>query len=333
AYLPHEDSKLNDEQVEYGGNAFAELSHTFGRFSATVSLKGEYFMSEYTSNGETFVLWDDIAFFPAAALSYTFSPYHILQFNLSGDKTYPSYWSINPQTTYLNAYSVIQGNPSLKPSRSYEGQLLYIIKQKYILMAFAQYEPDDFSQLPHQSSTELQTIFRFENFDFRLLRGIGTIIPVAVGSRLTSRLTIQGMRLQEKSDHFYDTPFSNSKYFGRIALDNTVNLSDAKPNLKFTLNGYYVSPAIQGVYKLGSSYDVSAGLKWIFAGDKAILTLKYENIFQSRIPRSIEIDRGAWYSRMKNIDTSRFLGIAFSWKFGGYKERKHEKVDSSRFGK
>jgi hypothetical protein len=332
-YLPDKDSRLNDEQTEYGGNVFAELSHTFGRFSATVSLKGEYFTSEYTSNGKKSVLWDDFAFFPAAALSYTFSPRHIVQFNLSGDKTYPSYWSINPQTTYLNAYSVIQGNPSLKPSRSYDGQLLYIIKQKYILMAFTQYEPDDFSQLPHQSNTERQTIFRFENFDFRLLTGMGAIIPVTAGNRLTSRLTLQGMRLQEKSDHFYDTPFNNSKYFGRIALDNTVNISDARPNLKFTLNGYYVSPAIQGVYQLGSSYDVSAGLKWVFAKDKAVLTLKYENIFRSRMPRSIEIDRGNWYSRMRNTDTSRFFGIAFSWKFGGYRERKHEKVDNSRFGK
>lgn len=332
-YIPDNDSRLNDKQIEYGGNLFAELSHTFGQFSATVSLKGEYFKSDYTSNGKTSVLWDDFAFFPNAALSYTFSPYHILQFNLSSEKTYPSYWSINPQTTYLNAYSVIQGNPALKPSRSYDGQLLYILQQKYIFMAFAQYEPDYFVQVPHQSDTELQTIFRFENFDFRLLTGIGTIVPVNIGSRINSRITVQGMRLQEKSDHFYNTPFNNSKFFSRIAIDNTINISDAKPNLKFTLNGYYVSPAIQGVFKLGRSYDVSGGLKWTFAGNRASLTMKYENIFRSRMPESIDIEMGNWYSRMKNIDTSRYFGIAFSWKFGGYRERKHEKVDDSRFGK
>lgn len=332
-YILDRDSKLNDEQIEYGGNVFAELSHTFGRFSATVSLKGEYFKSDYTSNGEKSVLWDDFAFFPNTSLSYTFSPYHILQFNLSSDKTYPSYWSINPQTTYLNAYSVIQGNPSLKPSRSYDGQLLYIFRQKYIFMAFAQYEPDYFTQLPHQSNTELQTIFRFENFDFRLLTGIGTIIPINIGSRINSRITIQGMRLQEKNDHFYDTPFNRSKYFGRVGMDNTINISDSKPNLKLTLNGYYISPAMQGVFDLGNSYDVSGGLKWTFAKDKASLTVKYENIFRSRMPKSINIDMDNWYSRMKNIDTSQYIGIAFSWKFGGYRERKHEKVDASRFGK
>ncbi|MDR0430701.1 MAG: TonB-dependent receptor [Tannerellaceae bacterium] len=332
-YILDKESSLNDEQIEYGGNVFAELSHTFGRFSATVSLKGEYFKSEYTSNGKKSVLWDDFTLFPNASLSYTFSPSHILQFNLSSNKTYPSYWSVNPQTSYLNAYSVIQGNPSLKPSRSYDGQLLYLLRQKYVFMVFAQYSPDYFVQVPHQSDTELKTIFRFENFDFNVLTGFGVIIPVNIGHRIDSRITIQGIRMQEKSDNFYNIPFNKSKYLGRIGMNNTINISDAKPNMKLTLNGYYVSPAIQGVYNLGSSYDVSGGLKWTFAQNKASLTLKYENIFRSRTPKKIEIAMGDWYSRMKNIDTSWYWGIAFTWKFGGYKEKKHEKIDDSRFGR
>lgn len=331
-YIPDEESRLNNEQIEYGGNIFAEVSKGFGSFSATVSLKGEYFKSEYTSNEKKSVLWDDFAVFPNASLSYTFSPYHILQLNVSSDKTYPSYWSINPQTSYLNAYSVIQGNPSLKPSRSYEGQLLYIFRQKYIFMAFAEYTPDYFSQQPYQNDSTLKNVFRFENFDFRLLTGVGVIVPVSIGSRINTRITIQGMRLQEKDDDYHQSSFNNSKYFGRVAIDNTVNISNAKPNLKLTVRGYYVSPAIQGIYDLGSSYDVSAGLKWIFAKDKASLTMNYNNIFRSNMPNSIRINTANQYSRMKNLEYS-FFNIAFSWKFGGYKERKHEKVDASRFGK
>lgn len=331
-FIPDEDNNLNDKQTEYGGNLFAELSHTFGKFSATVSLKGEYFKSEYTSNGRKSVLWDDFAFFPGASLSYTFSPRHILQFNLSSEKDYPSYWSINPQTTYLNAYSVIVGNPSLKPSRLYEGQLLYIFRQKYILMAFAQYEPDHFAQFSWQSDTELKTIFRFVNSDFQVITGMGAIIPVNIGSRVSTKITLQGMRLQEKNDSFYDIPFNISKYVGRIAVDNTINISNAKPNLKLTLNGYYVSPAIQGTMKLSRYYDVSGGLKWTFAADKATLSLNYSNIFRSNIPNPIKVDMGRQYSRMSSIYDS-LLGISFSWKFGGYKEKKHEKPDDSRFGK
>ncbi len=332
-YISDEDKRLDDKQKEYGGSLFGELSHTFGKFSATVSLKGEYFRSDYTSNGKKSVLWDDWAFFPNASLSYMFSPSNILQLNVSSDKTYPSYWSINPQTTYLNSYSVIVGNPSLKPSRSYEGQLLYIFKQKYIFMAFVQYEPDYFTQLPYQSSDELIHSFRFENFDFQLLTGLGAVVPVTIGSRWDTRFQVQGMRLQEKSDNFYDSPFNNHKYFTRISMNNTINISDAKPNLKLTLSGYYTSPAIQGIFELGNTYDVSAGLKWTFAEDKGILTLNYNNIFNSNIPKSIVVNTGTQYSKMRNIDSSGYFGISFSWKFGGFKEKKHDKVDASRFGK
>lgn len=331
-YIPDSKSRLDNKQTEYGGTVFAEVSKNIGAFSATVSLKGEYFKSEYTSNDEKSVLWDDWAFFPNAALSYTFSPYHILQLNISSDKTYPSYWSINPQTSYLNAYSVIQGNPSLKPSRSYNGQLLYIFRQKYILMAFAEYTPDYFTQLPYQSDSVLQHIFRVENFDFRLLTGVGAIVPVRIGGRIDTRITLQGMRIQEKDSNYPGGPFNNSKYFGRIGLNNTINLSDARPNLKLTINGYYLTPIIQGIYDLGHSYDVSTGLKWTFAKEQGTLTINYNNIFRSNMPDPIKVNTARQYSRMKNLEYSLF-NIAFSWKFGGYKERKHKKVDDSRFGK
>ncbi|MFQ9021120.1 MAG: hypothetical protein ACLR6J_06605 [Parabacteroides merdae] len=48
------------------------------------------------------------------------------------------------QESPINSYSVILGNPSLKPYRSYSGQL--IISMKYTILAFATM-PDYFAQL------------------------------------------------------------------------------------------------------------------------------------------------------------------------------------------
>mgnify|MGYP002612051694 FL=1 len=105
-------------QKEYTANVFAEVSKNFGEhFSATASLKGEYFKSDYTSNGKKSTLWNDWTFFPNASLSYLFTPQHILQLNVNSNKTYPSYWEITPQATPINSYSVVMGNPALKPYR------------------------------------------------------------------------------------------------------------------------------------------------------------------------------------------------------------------------
>ena len=333
-YEMDEEALEDNTQKEYIADIFAEVSKSFGeRFSATVGLKGEYFKSDYTSSRENMNLWNEGALFPTVSLSYTFSPRHILQFDISSDKTYPGYWQVSPQVTPLNSYSEVAGNPLLKPYRTYEGQMVYIFRQKYMLVAFCEYTPDYFAQLPYQSDTELKTVFRFENMDYSLEAGLAVIIPFNVGRFWNSRITLRGWRMQEKNDNFHGISYNREAYLGLAHMSNTFNLCD-KPNLKMTIDGQYVTPgAIQGIYDLGSMYEISAGLKWTFLNDRASLTLKGDDIFASSIPRTIKINQGNQWSRMRKLNDERCLKLSFVWKFGGYKEREHDSIDTSRFGK
>ena len=333
-YEMDEEALEDNTQKEYIADIFAEVSKSFGeRFSATVGLKGEYFKSDYTSSRENMNLWNEGALFPTVSLSYTFSPRHILQFDISSDKTYPGYWQVSPQVTPLNSYSEVAGNPLLKPYRTYEGQMVYIFRQKYMLVAFCEYTPDYFAQLLYQSDTELKTVFRFENMDYSLEAGLAVIIPFNVGRFWNSRITLRGWRMQEKNDNFHGISYNREAYLGLAHMSNTFNLCD-KPNLKMTIDGQYVTPgAIQGIYDLGSMYEISAGLKWTFLNDRASLTLKGDDIFASSIPRTIKINQGNQWSRMRKLNDERCLKLSFVWKFGGYKEREHDSIDTSRFGK
>lgn len=333
-YEMDEEALEDNTQKEYIADIFAEVSKSFGeRFSATVGLKGESFKSDYASSRENMNLWNEGALFPTVSLSYTFSPRHILQFDISSDKTYPGYWQVSPQVTPLNSYSEVAGNPLLKPYRTYEGQMVYIFRQKYMLVAFCEYTPDYFVQLPYQSDTELKTVFRFENMDYSLEAGLAMIIPFNVGRFWNSRITLRGWRMQEKNDNFHGISYNREAYLGLAHMSNTFNLCD-KPNLKMTIDGQYVTPgAIQGIYDLGSMYEISAGLKWTFLNDRASLTLKGDDIFASSIPRTIKINQGNQWSRMRKLNDERCLKLSFVWKFGGYKEREHDSIDTSRFGK
>lgn len=333
-YEMDEEALEDNTQKEYIVDIFAEVSKSFGeRFSATVGLKGEYFKSDYASSRENMNLWNEGALFPTVSLSYTFSPRHILQFDISSDKTYPGYWQVSPQVTPLNSYSEVAGNPLLKPYRTYEGQMVYIFRQKYMLVAFCEYTPDYFAQLPYQSDTELKTVFRFENMDYSLEAGLAVIIPFNVGRFWNSRITLRGWRMQEKNDNFHGISYNREAYLGLAHMSNTFNLCD-KPNLKMTIDGQYVTPgAIQGIYDLGSMYEISTGLKWTFLNDRASLTLKGDDIFASSIPRTIKINQGNQWSRMRKLNDERCLKLSFVWKFGGYKEKEHDSIDTSRFGK
>lgn len=333
-YELSEDLLTNNIQKEYTGNLFAEISKSFGEnFSTTVSLKGEYFKADYTENGVASTLWNDWTFFPKITLMYLFSPKHILQMNINSNKTYPSYWQLTPKETPVNSYSISMGNPTLKPYRTYSGQLIYILRQKYTFLIFAQYDPDFFTQLPYQSSSELKNIFRFENIDYSLTTGIGVVLPFSVGKVINSQFTAQGIRMQQKMKKFHEISFDNSKYFGQFILNNTFTPISTYPNLKVDLNASYVTGAVQGIYDLGAFYNVSTGLKWTFAQDKGTLLLKCDNIFQSNLPKKIEINQENQYSKLRKLDDTRCLSLSFSWKFGGYKTKQHKSVDMSRFSK
>ncbi len=233
----------------------------------------------------------------------------------------------------ISSYSEVIGNPALKPYRSYDGQLIYIFRQRYMLIAFCEYRPDYFAQLPYQSDKELKNIFRFENMDYSLEAGLALVVPFSVGRFWDSRVTLRGWRMREKGDDFHGMSYDRASYVGLFHMANTFNLC-SRPNLKLTVDGQYVTPgATQGVYDLGSMYEISAGLMWPFMDDRASLTLKGNDLFASSIPRSIEINQGNQWSRLRKLNDERCLKLSFVWKFGGYKAKRHESVDTSRFGK
>lgn len=327
------ESLENNIQKDYTANIFAEVSKSFGQhFSATVGLKGEYYKSDYIKNTKKTNLWNDWTLFPTAALSYMFSPFHILQLNVSSDKTFPSYMTLSPQSTPLNSYSESVGNPALKPYNSYEGQLLYIFRQKYVLMLFCQYMPDYFTQLPFQSDTELKNVFRYENLNYNFQVGLNLIVPFKVGSFWNGRVLLQGYRMQEKSDHFHGMSFNRNTYVGIASTSNTFKLSN-KPDLKLDIDATYVAPgAIQGIYDLGRLYNITAGVKWTFAKQKGALSLHANDIFRTSIPTA-SINQGNQWSRLNKLNDERCIRLSFSWKFGGFKAKKHESVNTSRFGK
>ncbi|MDL2255024.1 TonB-dependent receptor [Parabacteroides sp. OttesenSCG-928-K15] len=333
-YEPRPDLLEDNRQQDYTGNVFVETSTQLGpRLSLSAALKGDYYRSDYKSLKEDVNLWNEWTLLPTLSMSYTITPYHILQLNVTSDKSYPSYWNLSPKVFPLNSYSEVVGNPLLKPYRSYNSQLLYILKQKYIFMAFCTYEPDYFTQVPYQSDSEMKNVFRYENFDFGLKTGLVAIIPFRVGEWWSSRVTLQGFRMQEKMKNFHSMSFDRHSLVGAFVMSNTFSLPRF-PRLKLTLDGQYVTPgAIQGIYDLGYVYKIDAALKYVFAKEKATLTLTGTDIFASGYPNRIEINQGNQWSRMVKVNDVQAVRLAFSYKFGGYQKKEHKQVDTSRFGK
>ena len=327
----YEPSTFQNRQYENILNVFAGFSKSFSQqFSMNASLAAEFYNSEEESQGKRQTLWDGVAYFPTLGATYMPSMKHIFQFSLSSDKVYPPYWALNPTVYHLNAYSEIHGNPQLKPSRAYNTSLNYIINRKYIFVAFLNYLPDYFTQLIYQRPDELKSVVKHDNMDYQRMLGMAAIAPFKIGKVLDSKVTLNGIRMTQKMDQFYDIPFDRSVWFGQFKWDNDFKLS-SKPDLRLNLSGVYTTPAIQGIMDLSKSYYVSGGIIWTFDRERAKLILKATDIFQSRIP-FVTTDYKGQKSTMKSFQDTRIVSLSFVYRFGGFKEKENKGVDTSRYG-
>lgn len=305
--------------------------HTFNAFTgftkninSMLSVDASVAVEQYHTE-----MWNDWKLFPTLSVNYTLKPGHLFQFSFTTDRKYPSFWSVNNSVAYLSAYSEVHGNPDLKPSTNYSWNLTYIHKSKYTFTAFYSYRPDFFTQVLYQRPDELVEIYKFYNFDYRKQAGLQTNVPFRVKNRLSSRLTLVGYYLRDKDGDFRDIPYTRDKYSFIAIMNNTFTLS-TKPDLKFTLSGFYQHNTIQGVYDLGGAGNVDTSLRWTSAGKKAQLTVSGKDLFEtSGIDTKIRYK--GQYVDNRRVRPTRTFEVSFSYKLGNYKEKKRGEVDTSRY--
>lgn len=311
------DSRLS----EYTGNLYAGFGKQLSRGSLSMSLAGEYYqLGDYRN-------W---SLYPQATFVWMFSEKHLVQLSLSSDKRYPSYWEMQQAVSYIDGYSEIRGTPGLRPSRSYNGQALYMYKQKYIFMLFWSEMPDYFVQTGWQASDRLALVYQSLNWNVNRQMGANVILPFRIGKWLDSRLTLTGLYMKQRCDRFHDLSFDRSKWLGVVNMENTVRLA-RKPDITLDISGYYQTPAIQGTFDTDPSWTLDVGAKWTFDKGRASLTARCTDIFESVDP-SVKIRYAGQYIDMSSGFYTRTFTLHFSYRFGSYKEKKRTQVDTSRFG-
>ena len=314
------DSQLN----EYTYDLYAGFSKRFANnLSLNASLTGEYYKHKKI---------DYRSLFPMMEITYTANPVSVFQLSVSSDKVYPSYWEMQNTTSYLNGYTEIQGNTDLRPAKNYSFQLNYIWKSKYIFTLFANYTDDFFCQIPYQSSDRLMLIYKTLNFNYSAKLGFNMMIPFRISRIFESIFILNGYYDKMKSDHYYDLSFTKNNLAIYTNLDNTFTIS-SKPNIKAELSGSYISRNIQGPMTINAMYRIDTGIKWTFNRNKAELSLKVNDIFNSWAPKELNLQYQTQNLRMKEVVDSRRISLSFTYRFGDFKPKAHKEVDQSRFGK
>ena len=254
---------------------------------------------------------------------------HLLNLSFSSNSEFPSYWSTMSNVFYSSTYTEIHGNPDLKPFSYYNVNLMWQIKRRYTLMAFASLKPDYSVQLPYQTTDRMAVIMKETNFDYSNSFGLQASAIFSAGKWLNGNVFAVGTYKHDKSSHFFDLPFNRKKLSVRLGGTASVKLCSTQ-DLRLILNPFIQSKAIQGVYNISPIFRMNAKLQWSSHDGRWGLRINGNNIFNNKYDtRSVQ---GNQDYRMKINYSWASVTFAVIYKFGGYKEKNVKAVDTSRMG-
>lgn len=274
-------------------------------------------------------IWDKWRVYPTLNALWNVNDNHLLNLSFSSNSEFPSYWSTMSNVFYSSTYSEIHGNPDLKPFAYYNVNLMWQIKRRYTLMAFASLKPDYFVQLPYQTTERMAVIMKETNFDYSNSYGLQASVIFNAGKWLNGNVFAVGTYKHDKSSNFFDLPFNRKKFSVILGGTASVKLCNTQ-DLRLILNPFYQTKAIQGVYDISPIFRMNAKLQWSSHDGKWRLRLNGSNIFNNLYDtRSVQ---GNQDYRMKINYNWASVTFAVIYKFGGYKEKNVKAVDTSRMG-
>lgn len=302
-------------------NIYAGFSKQINK---AISLEASVAAEQYHSP-----IWDKWRVYPTLNALWNVNDNHLLNLSFSSNSEFPSYWSTMSNVFYSSTYTEIHGNPDLKPFSYYNVNLMWQIKRRYTLMAFASLKPDYFVQLPYQTTDRMAVIMKETNFDYSNSFGLQASVIFNAGKWLNGNVFAVGTYKHDKSSNFFDLPFNRKKLSVILGGTASVKLCNSQ-DLRLILNPFYQTKAIQGVYDISPIFRMNAKLQWSSYDGKWGLCLNGNNIFNN--PYDTRSVQGNQDYRMKINYSWASVTFAVIYKFGGYKEKNVKAVDTSRMG-
>ena len=302
-------------------NIYAGFSKQINK---AISLEASVAAEQYHSP-----IWDKWRVYPTLNALWNVNDNHLLNLSFSSNSEFPSYWSTMSNVFYSSTYTEIHGNPDLKPFSYYNVNLMWQIKRRYTLMAFASLKPDYSVQLPYQTTDRMAVIMKETNFDYSNSFGLQASAIFSAGKWLNGNVFAVGTYKHDKSSHFFDLPFNRKKLSVRLGGTASVKLCSTQ-DLRLILNPFIQSKAIQGVYDISPIFRMNAKLQWSSHDGKWGLCLNGNNIFNN--PYDTRSVQGNQDYRMKINYNWASVTFAVVYKFGDYKNKNVKAVDTSRMG-
>jgi iron complex outermembrane recepter protein len=248
--------------------------------------------------------------FPTAFLQYKASDKNSFGLNYGRRIRRPNYQSMNPFIQYLDRYTYEQGNPELKPQFSHNIELSHTFKGFLTTTLNYTNTTDIIQQVIEQNEATNETYVRQSNIASQRQYGISVNAGMPVTKWWRSNLNVNGFHNRYEG-------VVNNEYVNIDALSLIISGSQQftlSKSLTAEVSGWFRTPGIESVLRIGSLGMMSVGLSQQVMKGKGTLRLNVRDVFFTQVIRA-DINYGSVDAAFQSRNDSRVANIGFTYRF------------------
>ncbi len=287
--------------------------------------------------------------FPSASLTDKINDANGLSLSITRRINRPDYDNISPYLFFLDKSTFFIGNPALKPEYTYQYELSYTFKQKYIATLSYGLTKNYVNEFALFNTASRITEYTVINFDKQTsynatLSAPGDFTPWWTSTNSLSLnynqyltpLIVSGNGGGSGSVGGIGNGVEQARALGLASLNlNIIETFKLPHDWKAEVNAFYNSPTYDGTYHQKSQNALGAGLQKTFWLKRADLKLNATDIFNT-----LHFEGRSVYNNVNlfisNKWESRRFTLAFTYRFGGpstsNSKKKSGSEENSRLG-
>lgn len=296
---------------------YLDFAKKFPRMNLKGGLRGEF-----TKTGGYSVTLDNrsdssyLKIFPTLFIDYSVDEENVFNGFYGYRINRPDYWRLNPFRSYTSPYTFLEGNPALRPAYTHETEIGYTYKGNYNITFYYRHTNDFFSNITVQDNEQNIFYDTQQNLDMSIETGFYSSFIFKFSEKWESNNFIQSAFNKQKSNYLSSSYNYRTLFFYASSNHSFIISNDNTWRAEF--NAWYASPTMQGIFRLGTTYDISLGFqKSIFDG-RGKFRLALSDILKGT---NYKVDVN--YLNQENgfieKNDTRILGLSFFYSFGNSK--------------
>ncbi|MBS7565719.1 TonB-dependent receptor [Mucilaginibacter sp. Bleaf8] len=223
--------------------------------------------------------------------------------------TRPSYSALNPFSYFIDNYTIISGNPNLKPSYIDVVDLGYTLNQKYALSISYNSIKNQINQvLETDSNSNITTIIR-SNLGSTKLFNANFSIPIQIEKWWTTNNTLLLQHVEIEAPQFN---IDKSTY--RLQSNHLFKVS---PLTTVSVSGFYTPHTIYGNTITGEYSNISIGIRQRLLKKKLIVGANIYDLLEKNNPRLASYYNNDVIKRYQKFQTRLLVfSLVYNFKIG-----------------